>query len=95
MPLHTAMAVPDTPAWLAIRPERISIGSATAPNCIAGVVTQRLYAGETLTHLVRLSDGTLLRTTAALRDGLGTQQIEVGETVTLSWQPDACILLAQ
>ena len=46
------------PAWLAIRPERVSIGASDAPNRLSGVVVQRSYAGETLTHLVRLADGT-------------------------------------
>ncbi len=53
------------------------------------------YAGETLTHLVRLADGTLLRSTGTLRDGLGAPQVAIGDSITLSWQPDACIVLPQ
>jgi hypothetical protein len=58
-------------------------------------VTERAYAGETLTHSVRLLDDTVLRATQALRDGLCAAQPAIGETVTLSWQPDACIVLRQ
>ena len=49
--------------WLAIRPERVIIGESDAPNRLSGVVVQRSYAGETLTHLVRLADGSVLRAT--------------------------------
>jgi hypothetical protein len=37
----------------------------------------------------------MLRATAALRQGLNAVQVEIGDAVTLSWQPDACIVLAQ
>ena len=47
-------AVPG-PALLALRPERLRIGRTDAPNRLAGVVAERSYAGETLTHSVRLS----------------------------------------
>jgi len=82
-------------AWLAIRPERVTLGASDAPNRLSGVVVQRSYAGETLTHLVRLADGDVVRATTALRQGLNAEQADVGDTVTLSWQPDACIMLKQ
>ena len=66
-----------------------------APNRLTGVVTERSYAGETLTHSVRLPNDTVLRVTQALHDGLGAAQPAMGETVTLSWQPDACIVLRE
>ena len=56
-------------------------------------VAARAYSGETLTHTVRLADDSLMRATQSLRDGLGAEQIEIGAHVTLSWQPDACIVL--
>jgi spermidine/putrescine ABC transporter ATP-binding subunit len=93
-PVLTAAAVPPDAAWLAIRPERLSFGDDTA-NRLSGVVVQRSYAGETLTHVVRLADGALLRTTTALRHGLNAGQPDVGDAVTLSWAPEACIVLRQ
>ena len=62
---------------------------------LMGVVVQRSYAGETLTHVVRLEDGTLMRATMALQEGLAAELVTVGDAVTVSWQPNACILLRQ
>ncbi|MEJ0018682.1 MAG: ABC transporter ATP-binding protein [Acetobacteraceae bacterium] len=93
IPVTTAQPVPDDAKWLAIRPERLSIGAADAPNRLTGEVVQRSYAGETLTHVVRLADGTALRATTMLRRGLAGGCARVGEAVTLSWQPEACIVL--
>jgi putrescine transport system ATP-binding protein len=95
MTVHAATPVPADATWLAIRPERVIIGASEAPNRLSGIVVQRSYAGETLTHVVRLADGSVLRATAALRQGLNAAQVDIGDAVTLSWQPDACIVLAQ
>ena len=95
MVVETAAAVPNDAMWLAVRPERVSLGASDAANRLSGVVVQRSYAGETLTHVVRLPDGTLMRATAALGHGLNAGQPAVGEAVTLSWRPDACIVLTQ
>jgi putrescine transport system ATP-binding protein len=78
---------------LAIRPERVRLGRPEGPNTLQGVVIDRAYAGESLTHTVRLADGSLMRATRSLRDGLGEVEAAIGDTVTLSWQPAACILL--
>jgi putrescine transport system ATP-binding protein len=91
----TSTAVPNDATWLAIRPERVSFGASESANCLSGVVVQRSYAGETLTHVVRLADGTLMRATAALRHGLNAGQPAVGDAVALSWRPDACIVLTR
>jgi len=93
-PVHASFAPPSA-TWLAIRPERMIIGASEAPNRLCGTVVQRAYAGETLTHVVRLSDGTLVRSTGALRDGLGPSQLVIGDSVALSWQPDACIFMSE
>jgi len=91
----TATPVAAGPALLAIRPERMRLGETDAPNALHGVVVDRAYAGETLTHSVRLADGTVLRVTRSLRDGLGEAEAGMGERVTLSWRPDACIVLTE
>jgi putrescine transport system ATP-binding protein len=95
MVVETATAVPKDAVWLAIRPERVMIGPSDLPNRLSGVVVQRSYAGETLTHVVRLVDGTLMRATTTLRQGLNGDKANVADTVVLSWQPDACIMLLQ
>ena len=93
--VRMATTVASGPVLLALRPERLRIGAAGAPNRLSGVVTERSYAGETLTHSVRLSNDTVLRVTQALHDGLGAVQSVIGDTVTLSWQPEACIVLRE
>jgi spermidine/putrescine ABC transporter ATP-binding subunit len=93
--VRTVTAHVSGPALLALRPERLRIGAADAPNRLTGVVTERSYAGETLTHSVRLPNDTVLRVTQALHDGLAAVQPALGEAVTLSWQPDACIVLRE
>jgi putrescine transport system ATP-binding protein len=93
--VRTATHVAPGLVLLALRPERLRIGASDAPNRVAGVVMECSYAGDTLTHSVRLRDGTILRATQALRDGLRAVQPMPGETTTLSWQPDACIVLRE
>ena len=91
--VRTATEAAAGPVLLAIRPERVRLGTTDDANAVTGVVTECAYAGEALTHTVRLADGSLMRATQSLRDGLGAAQIDVGERVTLSWQPEACIVL--
>jgi spermidine/putrescine ABC transporter ATP-binding subunit len=93
--VRTAATEPPGPVLLALRPERLRIGGTAAPNTITGIVLERAYAGETLTHSVRLADDTVVRATQALHDGLAGVQAAIGDTVTLSWQPDACIVLRE
>jgi putrescine transport system ATP-binding protein len=89
----TAMQATAGPVLLAIRPERVRLGEADGPNALHGVVIDRAYSGESLTHTVRLADGSVMRATRSLRDGLGDGETGIGEGVMLSWQPDACIVL--
>jgi hypothetical protein len=44
---------------------------------------------------VRLADGSTLRATVALGQGLSAAQAGIGDTVTLSWDADACIVLGR
>ena len=59
----TGDSVAPDAAWLAIRPERVIDRRVGCGKSLAGVVMRALYAGETLTHLVRLADGSALRAT--------------------------------
>jgi putrescine transport system ATP-binding protein len=89
----TATRATAGPVLVAIRPERMRLGAEDGANALHGVVVDRAYAGESLTHAVRLADGSVMRATRSLRDGLGESEAAIGDRVTLSWQPDACILL--
>jgi ABC-type Fe3+/spermidine/putrescine transport system ATPase subunit len=94
--VRAASPAPDGEAvLLAIRPERLRILPAGGPseNRLAGTVTLSAYAGDTLLHTVRLADGTEMRVSAPLGDGLAAARLPPETAVTLSWPPDACILL--
>jgi spermidine/putrescine ABC transporter ATP-binding subunit len=82
---------------LAIRPERLRIladgAAATAENRLGGIVTDSAYAGDALLLTVRLSDGTPMRVTAPLGEGLAAALLPRGTAVTLAWPSEACILL--
>jgi spermidine/putrescine ABC transporter ATP-binding subunit len=78
---------------LALRPERLRLGRQEAPNRLEAVVAERAYAGETLTHTLRLADGTMLRASQSLHNGLAAGALSAGQAVSVSWQLDACILL--
>ena len=91
--VRVANEVAAGPVLLAVRPERVRLGATDAVNALQGVVADRAYAGETLTHGVRLADGSLLRATQALGDGLGGELLGIGTRVTLSWQHEASIVL--
>jgi spermidine/putrescine ABC transporter ATP-binding subunit len=96
--VHAASPAPaDGPVLLAIRPERLRLlpadGAMAAGNRLAGTVSESAYAGDALLHTVRLADGTEMRVTAPLGDGLAAARVAVGTAVTLGWAPEACIVL--
>jgi putrescine transport system ATP-binding protein len=90
--VRAAVPVPASTKLLALRPERLRLNGSDL-NQVPGVLVERAYAGEALIHTVRLADGTLVRVSEALRDGLSAAATPIGATVTLTWQPEACILL--
>ena len=81
---------------LALRPERLRISpgaEAGAVNSLPGTLSGSAYAGDALLHTVRLADGSEVRVTAPLGDGLDAARLAPGAAVTLAWPPQACILL--
>jgi putrescine transport system ATP-binding protein len=98
LPVRAASAAPAGEAiLLAIRPERLRIlpaaAAGPAENRLSGRVTESAYAGDTLLHTVRLPDGTEMRITAPLGNGLAAAKLAPDTEVTLEWPPEACILL--
>ena len=75
-------ALPQCPKSIPYRPYRL-----------AGVLVASVYGGQTLSHTVQLVDGSEIKVTQPLRDGLAAVRPPVGASVTVSWSPDACILL--
>jgi spermidine/putrescine ABC transporter ATP-binding subunit len=97
-PVQAATCAPAGEAvLLAIRPERLRILPAAEAvgdgNRLAGTVMLSAYAGDALLHTVRLEDGTEMRVSAPLGDGLAAACLPPGTAVTLAWAPEACILL--
>lgn len=90
--IRAAAPAPVGTTLLALRPERLRLDG-SGVNQIHGVLVERAYAGEALIHTVRLADGMLMRVSEPLRDGLSAAGTPIGGTVSVSWQPDACILL--
>ncbi|MBN8874407.1 MAG: ABC transporter ATP-binding protein [Rhodospirillales bacterium] len=90
--LRTATVGQTGRRLLALRPERLHLGAAA--NRLSGSVVGQDYGGESATTLVRLPDGTLLRSVQALDRGFGPARLAPGQDVTLGWSPDACIMLA-
>ena len=94
--VRPATSVAPGPVLLALRPERLRIGPPEAPKppdrCRCGTFLRR---ARTLTHSVRLPNDAVLRVTQSLHDGLAAGQPALGDTITLSWQPDACIVLRE
>jgi len=80
---------------LVIRPERIRVEDTDAPNRLDGTIADISYSGERVVYTSRLPNGAILRATRVLTDGRSGAPAAIGEQVTLSWQPDAGILLAR
>jgi ABC-type Fe3+/spermidine/putrescine transport system ATPase subunit len=95
--IHAAGSAPmgDT-ALLAIRPERLRLlpeGAAPQANRLPGIVVASIYEGDRLLHAVRLADGSELRASAPLADGLAVARLPADTRVVVAWPPEASIVL--
>jgi putrescine transport system ATP-binding protein len=92
----TAVAV-GTQAAVALRPEKIEMASAQAPqgaeNSLAGKVHDIGYFGDLSTYRVRLEDGREVKVAAINR--ASDRQFGRGDQVLLTWAPAAGVLLTQ
>ncbi len=79
---------------LAVRPERLVLGEASHANHFPAVVEQTAYRGDALTYVLRLADGATIRLSHPLTGGTVAGPA-IGETTTVAFPPDACILLAE
>jgi ABC-type Fe3+/spermidine/putrescine transport system ATPase subunit len=79
---------------MALRPERLRLGAA-AVNQASGMVADVAYRGDVLELAVRLADGTVLTVLHPLSDGTGAGLPAPGMPATVSWPPEACVLLAR
>lgn len=91
--VHAALPGQPGAALLALRPERLRLNGSNTPNMLSGVISELAYGGGTISCSVRLDSGVALRTEQPLMNGLASCRVSPGENVTVSWEPDACILL--
>jgi putrescine transport system ATP-binding protein len=81
---------------VAVRPEKIALGTETggnaARNVLAGTVDTISYRGEASTYRVALAGGKLVRVTVpnSARDGRG---LAPGDRVALAWNADAALVI--
>jgi putrescine transport system ATP-binding protein len=82
---------------IAIRPEKIRISSETASselaNALRGEIVDINYLGDISAYSVRLSSGSLIRVTTANLVRSASAFFAPGQRVSLSFSPDACIVL--
>ena len=79
---------PGSAVTIGVRPERVRLGE----GALNGVVTACAYRGPVLDVALRLPDGTPLRLSQALAEGLGRVPA-VGEPVRVGWESAAGMLL--
>ncbi len=96
-PAQAACAAPPGKVWLALRPERLRIepGAAAGLNQACGTVAEGAYFGDYADYSVRLASGAALQVMQPLATGFGAGLLPPGTEVTLSWSPEACVLLAE
>ena len=83
--------------WLALRPEKIRIGSerpAGDVNAVAGTLHEAGYRGDMSIYKVRLADRSLMKVAVA-NTGQGRRDFSAGDVVWLSWPPDAGVVLTR
>src|SRR4051794_27730930 len=95
-PAEAALAASPGPVWVALRPERLRLEHAgdTGVNRATGEVADSTYFGDSADYVVRLPGGAALHVTEPLGSGFGRGLMPSGTAVTVSWAPDACVLLS-
>ena len=79
---------------LALRPERLALDG-NAPNRATGTVTETAYRGDILDLTIRLPTGATLNLSHPLSNGTNQPLPTPGAPTTITWPPEACILLAE
>lgn len=88
---------PGEQAWLALRPEKVSM-SAERPigdlNAVAGTVFEIGYRGDMSIYKIRLADRSLMKAALANINPRNPPRFMLNDLVWLSWPPDAGVVLA-
>lgn len=104
-PLYIGHGISGTlgaPVAVAVRPEKIVLSkepppgtTAGGPNLARGVVKEIAYLGTFSTYLVQLTTGKMVRVTAPNLVRMAELPVSRDDDVTLSWGPNAGVVLMQ
>jgi ABC-type Fe3+/spermidine/putrescine transport system ATPase subunit len=85
--IRLATAASPGAAVLGVRAERIRVGIIPGMNLITGVLERTIYAGDMVTHAIRLKDGSTAQVTEPAHGAANPEG-----AVTLSFPPSACMV---
>jgi ABC-type Fe3+/spermidine/putrescine transport system ATPase subunit len=83
---------PGAQVHVGLRPERLHFASGEEPNHLRGTVASSVYRGLSLDVVLTLPDGTALRVTRPLGEGLRDVPAP-GAIMSVGWVPEAAMLL--
>ncbi len=90
-------AIEGSPAWVALRPEKINISlempEQLTVNCMEGEVWDIGYLGDMSIYHVHLDNGRQIKVAQVNRQRLVERPIASEDRVYLTWQPDAAVVL--
>jgi len=84
--------------WLAVRPEKMALHldpPPEGPNRLAGKVADIGYLGDWTTYVVELEGGRTVRAARANNTRLVERPVGWGDTVWLTFAPDAAVVLTR
>ena len=94
---HGISSAPEAQVAVAIRPEKIALSRerpAATENVAHGIVKEIAYMGDISVYLVRLDSGRMVRVTIPNAERHADDRIVWEESVYLSWQPAAPVVLS-
>jgi putrescine transport system ATP-binding protein len=91
-------AKPGDIVWVSLRPEKIRIApghaeTAWQQNHVVGVVWDIGYLGDVSIYKVRLASGFVMEVAVANMTRRINQPIQLDDAVTLTWSPEAAVVL--
>jgi putrescine transport system ATP-binding protein len=96
MAAHEPPLVPGTLVTVAVRPEKLMLGTTVNPawaNALAGTVRGVAYRGEASDVEIELGNGKLMRATLANADRPARTALALGQKIFLGWRRDAAVVL--
>ena len=96
---HTVALPEGTPVWVAVRPEKVTIGKAPPSdgqhNCAKGEVWEIAYIGNLSIFHVKLESGATVRVTVPNVSRVTERGITWEDVVYVSWEPHSGVVLTE